>query len=103
MDQSFWEERYRSRSVLWSGHVNPQLVAEAARLAPGAALDVGCGEGGDALWLAERGWRVTAVDFGGRARCWTPRAARRPSTTRCSSPAAPAEATVPRARTINSR
>ncbi|WP_354642993.1 bifunctional NAD(P)/FAD-dependent oxidoreductase/class I SAM-dependent methyltransferase [Kitasatospora camelliae] len=58
-----WEERYRSRPALWSGNPNPQLVAEAAALTPGRALDVGSGEGADALWLAGRGWRVTAVDI----------------------------------------
>ncbi|GAA0845244.1 bifunctional NAD(P)/FAD-dependent oxidoreductase/class I SAM-dependent methyltransferase [Streptosporangium amethystogenes subsp. fukuiense] len=58
-----WEERYRSRDAVWSGRPNPQLVAETADLPPGTALDVGCGEGADALWLAERGWRVTAADF----------------------------------------
>ena len=63
MDEAFWDERYRSSSALWSGQPNPQLVTEAADLVPGAALDVGCGEGADAIWLAERGWQVTAVDF----------------------------------------
>ncbi|MBA3524034.1 MAG: methyltransferase domain-containing protein [Geodermatophilaceae bacterium] len=62
-DADFWEERYRSQPAGWSGRPNPQLVAEAVDLTPGAALDVGSGEGADALWLAERGWRVTAVDF----------------------------------------
>jgi SAM-dependent methyltransferase len=62
-DQDFWDERYRSKPVLWSGRPNPQLVAEAAGLAPGRALDAGCGEGADAVWLAERGWQVTAVDI----------------------------------------
>jgi len=62
MGEAFWDERYRSHSALWSGAPNPQLVTEAADLAPGTALDAGCGEGADAIWLAERGWRVTAVD-----------------------------------------
>jgi SAM-dependent methyltransferase len=62
-DQAFWEERYRSQDALWSGRPNPQLVAEASGLAPGTALDVGCGEGADAVWLAERGWRVVATDI----------------------------------------
>ena len=62
-DEAFWEEKYGSSSTLWSGHVNPQLVTEAADLSPGIALDVGCGEGADAIWLAEHGWRVTAVDL----------------------------------------
>ncbi|MGR6963847.1 class I SAM-dependent methyltransferase [Geodermatophilus sp. URMC 61] len=62
-DEASWEERYRTAPALWSGRANPQLVAEAAGLTPGRALDAGSGEGGDALWLAGRGWRVTAVDF----------------------------------------
>jgi len=63
MGEDFWDARYRSSPALWSGHANPQLVAEAAGLTPGAALDVGCGEGADAIWLAEHGWQVTAVDL----------------------------------------
>ena len=62
-DEASWEERYRTAPALWSGRANPQLVAEAAALPPGRALDAGSGEGGDALWLAGRGWQVTAVDF----------------------------------------
>jgi SAM-dependent methyltransferase len=62
-DQEWFEERYRSAPALWSGQPNPQLVAEVAELPPGTALDAGSGEGADAIWLAERGWRVTGVDF----------------------------------------
>ena len=62
-DADFWEDRYRSHTHVWSGRPNPQLVAEASALTPGAALDAGCGEGADAIWLAERGWQVTAVDI----------------------------------------
>lgn len=58
-----WDGRYSSRDLQWSGNPNGSLVAEATGLAPGSALDVGAGEGGDALWLAEQGWRVTANDI----------------------------------------
>ncbi|GAA4056880.1 class I SAM-dependent methyltransferase [Actinomadura miaoliensis] len=62
-DTQFWDERYRSRDRLFSGAPNGVLVTEVADLPPGQALDVGCGEGADALWLARRGWLVTAVDI----------------------------------------
>ncbi|MGK5740652.1 FAD-dependent oxidoreductase [Micromonospora sp. URMC 103] len=58
-----WEERYSARPSVWSGRPNPQLVAEAAALTPGRALDVGSGEGADAVWLAQRGWQVSGVDI----------------------------------------
>jgi 2-polyprenyl-3-methyl-5-hydroxy-6-metoxy-1,4-benzoquinol methylase len=58
-----WDERYRSKPEIWSGHPNAVLVAEAAELRPGTALDAGAGEGGDACWLAARGWQVTAADI----------------------------------------
>lgn len=62
-DAAFWDERYRGRTAAWDSEPNPILAAEVADLAPGTALDVGCGEGSDAVWLANRGWSVTAVDI----------------------------------------
>ena len=61
-----WEERYAGPEKVWSGNPNAQLVAEVSKLTPGTALDVGCGEGGDVIWLAEQGWRVTGADFSAR-------------------------------------
>ncbi|MFF5691740.1 class I SAM-dependent methyltransferase [Streptomyces albidoflavus] len=63
MDAQYWDEKYRSTDQLFSGAPNAVLVAEVAELAPGNALDLGCGEGADAHWLARHGWRVTAVDI----------------------------------------
>jgi len=62
-EQPAWEDRYAGRDAVWSGQVNPQLAIEVADLEPGRALDVGSGEGADAIWLAERGWSVTGIDF----------------------------------------
>jgi SAM-dependent methyltransferase len=57
-----WDARYSERDgARWSGHPNGRLLAEVATLKPGLALDVGCGEGADAIWLARSGWRVTAI------------------------------------------
>ena len=58
-----WEERYAGDEKIWSGDPNPQLVTEVTSLTPGTALDVGCGEGGDVIWLARQGWQVTGADF----------------------------------------
>lgn len=63
----FWDERYRSAPRVWSGNPNPQLVAEVTGRTPGLALDVGCGEGADAIWLARQGWTVVAADISGVA------------------------------------
>ncbi len=68
-----WDARYgEGDRVMWSGRPNGRLVVEVANLTPGRALDVGCGEGADAIWLARRGWTVTAIDISevavGRAR-----------------------------------
>lgn len=61
-----WDDRY-SGDAIWSGNPNGSLVVEVSGLAPGRALDVGAGEGGDAVWLAEQGWTVTATDISSRA------------------------------------
>lgn len=61
-DAAEWDERYSTADQVWSGEPNGALVAEVADLRPGRALDVGCGEGADAVWLARRGWQVTAID-----------------------------------------
>jgi SAM-dependent methyltransferase len=57
-----WDRRYSELDRVWSGQPNGALVAEVASLPPGRALDVGCGEGADAVWLARQGWEVTALD-----------------------------------------
>jgi SAM-dependent methyltransferase len=61
-----WDERYSGERI-WSGNPNGALVAEVARLSPGRALDVGCGEGADSVWLARQGWQVTALDISAKA------------------------------------
>jgi SAM-dependent methyltransferase len=61
-----WDERYSGERI-WSGNPNEALVAEVAELSTGRALDVGCGEGADSVWLARRGWHVTALDISAKA------------------------------------
>ncbi len=65
--QAVWDERYAEQDRMWSGNPNGALVAEVAGLTPGRVLDVGCGEGADAVWLATRGWQVTALEVSGLA------------------------------------
>ncbi len=65
-NETDWDHRYGG-DRMWSGNPNGTLVAEVTGMAPGRALDVGAGEGGDALWLAEQGWLVTASDISQRA------------------------------------
>jgi SAM-dependent methyltransferase len=73
-----WDARYGERDrAMWSGRPNGRLVAEVAALTPGRALDVGCGEGADAIWLAQRGWTVTAIDISEVAICRAREASRR--------------------------
>ncbi len=63
MDSQQWDERYAGAEFEWSMHPNQFVAAELAGLAPGRALDLAAGEGRNSVWLAERGWSVTAVDF----------------------------------------
>ena len=65
-NQADWDHRY-SDGQIWSGNPNGTLVAEMGGARPGSVLDVGAGEGGDAIWLAEHGWTVTASDISQRA------------------------------------
>ena len=58
-----WNARYAQKELLWTAEPNRLFAAEVGGLEPGRALDVACGEGRNAVWLAERGWRVTGVDF----------------------------------------
>lgn len=65
--QQLWDQRYAHEGEVWSGKPNAALVGEAQTLTPGRALDVGCGEGADAIWLAQSGWDVTGLDVSGVA------------------------------------
>ena len=63
----FWERRYGNAGAVWSGHVNRALADIVAGFEPGRSLDLGCGEGGDVLWLAEQGWEATGYDLSATA------------------------------------
>ncbi|MCW2811070.1 MAG: methyltransferase type 12 [Friedmanniella sp.] len=63
MTEAFWDDRYGASESVWSGQPNLRLVEQVAALSPGRALDVGSGEGADAIWLATQGWTVTGLDF----------------------------------------
>jgi SAM-dependent methyltransferase len=63
MDAREWDERYAATALMWSSGPNEFVAAELVGLRPGRALDVAAGEGRNALWLAELGWEVTALDF----------------------------------------
>ena len=87
MEREQWDERYRADELNWIAEPNRFLVEEVAGRRRGRALDLACGEGRNALWLAQRGWRVTAVDFsavGLEKDRWPPMTARStPSTPSC--------------------
>lgn len=63
MDRDGWDARYREKEWLWTAEPNRFLVECVSDLTPEGALDLACGEGRNAVWLAERGWSVTAVDW----------------------------------------
>jgi SAM-dependent methyltransferase len=63
MDSTGWDRLYGGKELIWTAEPNRFLAAEVADLPAGEALDVACGEGRNAVWLAQRGWQVTGVDF----------------------------------------
>lgn len=63
MDARTWDERYAEREYVWSAEPNRSVERHLAGVAPGRAVDLGAGEGRNAVWLARQGWEVTAVDF----------------------------------------
>jgi len=65
--EALWDARYAERPQLWSGRVNAVVREIVEPLEPATALDVGCGEGGDVIWLAKRGWKATGIDVSGVA------------------------------------
>lgn len=67
MDAHDWDDRYAGTDLVWSANANQFVVAELTGLTPGTALDMACGEGRNAIWLANQGWTVTGADFSGVA------------------------------------
>jgi SAM-dependent methyltransferase len=67
MSEQDWDDRYRGTDLVWSAIPNRWVAEQTAALAPGRALDLGCGEGRNSIFLAQRGWDVTGVDFSGEA------------------------------------
>ncbi len=63
MDARDWDRRYEDRELLWGAGPNRFVAQEVSQLSPGRALDLATGEGRNAIWLAERGWRVDAIDY----------------------------------------
>ena len=63
IDSASWDRRYQGRELVWTAEPNRFLVAETEALAPGRAIDLACGEGRNAIWLAERGWHAVGADF----------------------------------------
>jgi SAM-dependent methyltransferase len=63
MDSASWDRRYQGSGLVWTARPNRFLVAETETLAPGRAIDLACGEGRNAIWLAEQGWQAVGVDF----------------------------------------
>ena len=72
MRREEWDARYAAVESLWAAEPNRFLVAEVGDLVPGRALDLACGEGQNAIWLATLGWRVTGVDYSDVAIANTP-------------------------------
>lgn len=65
--EGFWDQKYAERPQIWSGNANGALVDTMTDQPPGRALDLGCGEGGDSIWLAQNGWTVTGLDISSTA------------------------------------
>jgi SAM-dependent methyltransferase len=63
MDSASWDRRYEGRELVWTAEPNRFLVAETETFAPGRAIDLACGEGRNAVWLAEHGWQAVGADF----------------------------------------